>query len=367
MLTIISFILVLGLLILVHELGHFITAIKLGVAVEEFSIGFPPRMFSFTRKGIKYSIGWIPLGGYVKIKGESGDHKEDPHSFSVQPVWKRALIVSAGVVMNFFLAFIFLSFAFYFGLPQAIEKDTPADSYTQHSIVVVEVLEDSPAFMKEIMVGDELIGLNGQPIANSDDLYYKIQDIGEEEIELSINRRGDKQDIKVTPRYNQEQDDWIVGVGMVDTGVIDYGFFQSIWQGLRTTGILIWRIIEAFGLMIHDLVVNKHMAPEFSGPVGVAVITGQMVRMGFVFIIQFIAVLSINLGVINFLPFPALDGGRFIFIALEGITRKKVKPSIENWIHNSGFILLMLLFLVVTFRDVAKYGGGIWESFKNMF
>lgn len=367
MLTIISFILVLGLLILVHELGHFITAIKLGVAVEEFSIGFPPRMFSFTRKGIKYSIGWIPLGGYVKIKGEGGDHTDDPHSFSVQPVWKRAIIISAGVIMNFLLAFVFLSFAFYFGLPQAIEKDMPADSYRHHSIVVAEVLENSEAFDKEIQVGDELIAYNGEPVLNSEDLYNKIQSSAEQQIELTINRRGDKENIVVSPRYSEDQQSWIVGVGMVDTGIIDYGFFESLWQGLKTTGLLIWRIIEAFGQMIYDLIATKHVAPEFSGPVGVAVITGQMVKMGFVFVIQFIAILSINLGVINFLPFPALDGGRFIFLAVEAISRKKVKASVENWIHNSGFILLMLLFLLVTFRDITKYGGGIWQAIKNWF
>ena len=367
MLTVISFILILGLLILVHELGHFITAIKLGVKVEEFGIGFPPKIISIKRNGIVYSINWIPMGGFVKIKGESGEGADDPASFVNQATWKKLVIVSAGVMMNFILAFVLLSFAFYFGLPQAIDKQDKSKPIEYKNVVIADVSSISAAAEAGIEIGDEILAVNDKKFTNSEDIYSEISANKGSEIKLLVVRRGEEKTFNVKARALEEGGAEVLGIGMIDTGIIKYGFFGSIWQGLSTTVIMIWRIIQALYYLLADLLSRGHVSPEFGGPVAVAVVTGQIIKLGWIYVLQFAAVLSINLGVINFFPFPALDGGRALFISIAAITRRKLNEKVEGWIHNSGFIILVSLIVVITFRDFGKYGGQILDYFKNIF
>jgi len=367
MTTIIAFVLILGLLILVHELGHFITAIKTGVDVEEFGIGFPPKMFSIKKGDVVYSINWIPIGGFVKIRGESGGDANDPKSFASQRTWKKSLILSAGVLMNFLLAFVLLSVGFMAGLPQSIDENTPLHKVTNREVMIAEVLKDSPADQAGIEMGDQIISLNGKPYTESEAVYEEVEKNADSEISIIVDRRGDKMEFDVTPEQIEGYEDRLLGISMVDTGVIKYNFFESIWQGLLTTGLLIWRVLEAFGSMIASLFTDGKLAAEVSGPVGVAVITGQIVKMVWLQVLQFTAVLSINLGIINILPFPALDGGRLLFVLAEAVTRKKLSEKVENIIHNSGFLLLIVLLIVVTFRDINRYSSTIMDFFKNLF
>ncbi len=366
MTTIIAFVLILGVLILVHELGHFITARKMGVDVEEFGIGFPPKMFSVKKGDVVYSINWIPIGGFVKIRGESGGDADDPKSFAGQMAWKKSLILSAGVLMNFFLAFVLLSIGFFFGLPQSINQDTPMDRVSDRAVVIAEVLEESPADLVGIEMGDKILTINDQNFLDSDAVYEEVVENIDSEIIILVDRRGEQIEFKVTPAQLEGYDHQLLGISMLDTGVIKYNIFESIWRGLSTTGILIWRVLEAFGLIIASLFTGGELANEVSGPVGVAVITGQVVKMGWLQVLQFAAILSINLGIINILPFPALDGGRLLFILAEAATRKKLSEKIENIIHNSGFILLLVLLVFVTFRDISKYSSNILDFFKNL-
>lgn len=159
----------------------------------------------------------------------------------------------------------------------------------------------------------------------------------------------------------------IIGIGMIDAGVISYGFFESIWQGLRATVLMIGQIFVALYTLLADLITKGHVDAALSGPIGVAVITGQVVKLGWIYILQFAAVLSINLGVVNILPFPALDGGRLLFVIVQKLSRRKLSDRVEAVIHNSGFILLMILFVFITWRDVSKYGQQIWDGIKNIF
>ena len=175
MITFITFVLVLGFLVLVHELGHFITAIKLGVDVEEFGIGFPPKIFSIKRKGIIYSINLVPLGGFVKIKGESGDEdKNDPRSFANQKAWKKSIILSAGVFMNLVSAFVLLSIGFYLGLPQAIDRNIQDKNITYQGVVIMEVMENSSADKSGLEIGDYIISINDKELDQADDVYDSI-------------------------------------------------------------------------------------------------------------------------------------------------------------------------------------------------
>ncbi len=435
MTTIIAFILILGLVILVHELGHFISARKLKVTVEEFAIGFPPRIFGWrvwqekklkvlakteevsvkvddykisdqteviketivdtvkeidkmdivTRRqwfwgnkykkelagdnpSIIYSINLLPIGGFVKIKGESGeDEPDDPNSLNNQPKWKKLIIISSGVAMNFVLAFVLLSAAFYFGLPQAVDKDIVGNKVVDRQVVIAEVARSSPAEEQGLKVGDEIILVNGQSFDNSQAVYESIAKNSKEEITLTVNRSGESKEIKVKPRIMTEGQDPIVGIGMIDTGIIKYGLIGSLWQGLKATGIMIVRIVQALYYLLADLIVHGRVGEEFGGPIAVAVVTGEIVKLGWIYILQFAAVLSINLGVLNFFPFPALDGGYALFTLIEMISRRKLNRKVETWIHNSGFIILIALFVLITFRDLGRYGGQIMTAVRNWF
>lgn len=366
--TVIVFIIILGILILVHELGHFVSAIKLGVDVEEFAIGFPPRIFSWTRKGIRYSLNWIPVGGFVKIKGESGDHIEDPKSFANQPAWKKMIIVSAGVLMNFVLAFVLLSAVFMAGFPQEITDDIKDENIRDKNVVVLELLADAPAQQAGIEVGDKILSVSGQSFTNSEEVYNQLEQSVGQPVDIKILKKdGQIVDYTLEHQVMGEGTKAVVGIGITETGIVDYGFFGSIWQGAKVTVIMIWRIIEALYHLLADLITKGSLAPGFGGPIAVAAVTGQIIQLGFINLVYFAALLSINLGVINFFPFPALDGGRALFIMAEAITRKKLNQKVEAWLHNSGFIILILLLVVITVRDFRTYGGAIWQAVKSWF
>ena len=227
-------------------------------------------------------------------------------------------------------------------------------------------MEESPADLVGIEMGDKILTINDQNFLDSDAVYEEVVENIDSEIIILVDRRGEQIEFKVTPAQLEGYDHQLLGISMLDTGVIKYNIFESIWRGLSTTGILIWRVLEAFGLIIASLFTGGELANEVSGPVGVAVITGQVVKMGWLQVLQFAAILSINLGIINILPFPALDGGRLLFILAEAATRKKLSEKIENIIHNSGFILLLVLLVFVTFRDISKYSSNILDFFKNL-
>lgn len=367
MISIISFVLILGVLVLAHELGHFVTAIKLGVGVEEFGIGFPPRIFSIKHKGIIYSLNLFPLGGFVKIKGENGDGVEDPKSFVNQKAWKKSLILSAGVIMNFILGFVFLSIGFFVGLPQAIDNNTPTDNITERNVVVAEVLVGGPADISGLKLGDKIINIDGQNVVDSEFLYNYIQAHNQQEFNLNILRGKDTLDIKAKPAVFAESKEPILGIAMLDTGIVHYNFLEALWQGLKSTALMTWLILAAFGNLLKDLFTTGHLSPDLSGPVGVAIMSGQVAKLGFIYILNFAAILSLNLAVLNILPIPALDGGRLFFVIIEKIRGKKMGEKFEAILHNSFFILLMLLILVITWHDFVKYGAQMWQGVKNIF
>lgn len=382
-LTIIVFVIILGLLIFVHELGHFISARKLGVRVEEFGFGFPPRMFGVYKDkngkwkkvvGNKelekdqktvYSMNWLPIGGFVKIFGEEGEGSNNPKSFSSKPAWVRGLILSAGVIMNFVLAMVLLTIGFKIGLPQAIEE---GDEARDVKIQIAQVVNDSPAKESGLNVGDEIVTVNGEEFLEIKDLQEEIKSESGSEINIEVKRGDEVVIVKSTPRENPPEDEGALGIALAKTGIVSYPFFQSIWMGITTTFGLVIAILLAFYDIIHNLIVQEPVSAEFAGPVGIAVLTGQVTRMGFVYILQFAAVLSINLGILNILPFPALDGGRILFLIIEKIRGKKISQKVENTVHTAGFFLLILLLVVVTFKDVVKFRDifiGIWDRIIN--
>lgn len=353
MLTFIIFILVLSVLVLVHEFGHFWTAKKMGMAVDEFGIGFPPRAWSIKYKGTTYSINWLPLGGFVKIKGEDGEFRSDPDSFVSKKPWQRFIVLAAGVVMNFLLAVVLLSVGFMVGLPQSVEGIKDAQ-VTDRKLQVIEVLKDSPAQIADLKIGDDLKSLNGTPLSTVADLTERALPLLDQTATLEILRDGQTLTKEVDVKVLKETGKPGIGVGLMATGIVKYGPFRAVWEGLLATIHLTGQMVVGFYEIIKNIVIGKGPGMEVSGPIGIAVMTGEVARLGFAYLIQFTALLSINLAVINFLPFPALDGGRAIFVILEQIRRKPVKQKVEAIFHAAGFALLMLLVVIVTFKDIVR-------------
>lgn len=366
--TIIIFILVLGVLVLVHELGHFVVARRNGVKVEEFGIGFPPRIFKIKRKETIYSLNWLPIGGFVKIKGEQGEDPDDEDSFAHKTLWQRTKIVSAGVIMNMVLAAVIFMIGFIIGIPQAVDEELSLLARVEdEQIQIVSVLEGSPAKEAGIETADMIVDIDGQIFNNLEAVeQYSDKKTGQEVL-VRLKRGDEIVEKTVVPKVMEEGDKGVMGVAIAKTGIVSYPWYYAIWQGAKVTVLMTWRILQAFYELFKNLILHGELGIDVSGPVGIAVISGKVARMGIIYLMQFTAILSINLAIINFLPFPALDGGRVLFYALEKIRGKAISQKVENAMHMTGFALLMLLVLAVTFRDVIKYGGGVVDWVKNIF
>ena len=354
--TIIIFIIVLSVLVLAHEWGHFYAARKRGVRVEEFGIGFPPRLWGIKKGETIYSINWIPLGGFVKLKGEGGEEENDSDSFAHKKIWERSLIISAGVIMNIVLAVLLLGIGYMFGIPQAVDENLPAYAkVSDPRISVVEILDDYPAEEADIKMGDVILSINSQEFSKINEMQEYLADKEGQNLTFKVKRMDEELEKKVTPVRLAGEDIVGIGVGIVESGTVSYPWYLALWQGLITTLLLTKAIIVAFYYLFKNLILGHGLMGEAAGPVGIAVMTGKMAKLGIVHLLQFTAILSINLAILNFLPFPALDGGRFLFLMIEKLRGKPVNQKIENAIHNLGFFLLMALVILVTYQDIMNF------------
>lgn len=367
MITIIIFVAILSLLVFVHELGHFVSAKKSGVRVDEFGFGFPPRIFGVKRGETIYSVNWIPLGGFVKIKGESGEKRTDKDSFGHQSIFHRTIILAAGVIMNVLLAWVLLSFGYVIGLPQVVEDLSPYARVADAKIRVISVLKDSPADKAGFKAGDTVLSIDGATVAEVEQVRGTTEQKKGMEVAVSVKREGNIETVKVVPDYIEQTGRTGIGVALVKTGIVSYPFWLAPIEGLHATWVFSKDIVMAFYGLFRDLFVHKEVTVEFSGPVGIAVMTGEVAKLGFRYLIQFTALLSLNLAMINILPFPALDGGRIVFLIAEALRGRAVSRKIEIVTHNIGFALLMMLVIVVTYRDVVRFGDRIWSAVTSLF
>lgn len=350
--TIIIFIAILGILIFVHEFGHFITAKKNGVKVEEFGFGFPPRIFGIKKGETIYSINLIPLGGFVKAFGEDGAGRDDPQSFASKKVWQRAIILVAGIGMNFLLAIALFSVTNMIGLPTAVAD--PASNAPDIQIQISDVAKDSPAQKAGITIGDIITGINDQKINRVENFQEIVQNNLEKETAITVLRGTQELHFNLIPRANPPKDQGAIGVGLVEIAIVKYSWYQAIWQGIKSAYYLTLMFTVALFNLAKNLILGGHVSGDIAGPVGIAVLTNQVSKLGLVYIINFAAILSLNLAIINAIPFPALDGGRLLFLLIEKIKGSPVSQKIEQAIHMLGFALLILLMIVVTFRDIVR-------------
>jgi regulator of sigma E protease len=400
---IVILILIIGTLVFVHELGHFVVARRNGVKASEFGFGFPPRIvgFQFLREvgiagkkkkifskwriiwggkdgddeneisdlteahekklqgGTIYSLNWFPLGGFVKIKGEDGGNKNDADSFAGKSAWKRIKILAAGVVMNFIFAWFLLSIVFMLGAPEQINSDA-SSSNPKSKIQISEIVAGAPASVMGLKIGDEILKTQ-QNIASEKIVLKNIKEVQDfinankgQEITLEILRGKEKLFLKGTPRIDAPQGQGALGIALAETSLVKYPWFMAIWKGLLAVWDMIVMIFVGLFGLIKMLFAGHGGSADVAGPVGIAILTKEVANLGLVYLIQFAAILSVNLGIVNILPIPALDGGRILFILIEKIKGSPVSQKVEQTFHTLFFALLMLLMLVVTYKDIAR-------------
>ncbi len=355
LLTILLFILLLGLLVLAHEWGHFIVARKLGIRVEEFAFGFPPRLAGITRRGTRYVLNLFPIGGYVKIFGESGESEQNPESFSSRPLWQRLAIIAAGVGMNLVLAWLLFSLGHGLGLPTVLGEGERA---RDERIAIIGVVPASPAARADIQFGDAISAIR---IRNSE---FRIQAIDEvqravgehrgEEIVLVLRRGSQTIERALVPRRDAPEGEGPLGIALARLGVIRSPWWRALWDGAKTTASATAAITSALGRIGRDLFAEGRVPAEVSGPVGIFVFANETRQLGIVYLIELAGILSVNLALLNILPIPALDGGRILFLFIEGVRGVRMNERVEQAIHTVGFALLLALMAAITYRDVVR-------------
>ncbi len=360
--TILLFIIILAALIFVHELGHFIVAKLSGMKVSEFALGFPPRIFSYTYGETKYSLNLIPFGGYVKILGEDGTSAETTpedaaRSFEKRPRILQAAVLVAGITMNLLFAWLLISLGFMVGLPTS-SGNAASGVLSNERITVVGVLPGSPAGKAGLVEGDAIVGLS----SGSDALIPKdvpavqafIAAHGANEIDFRIQRGNEVSDSLVKPELGVVGKSYAVGIAMDVVGTLKLPFFSALWQGASLTVSLIKETAVGLYTFIAQAVTFRADLSQVTGPIGIVSAVGSASRLGFAYLISFAAFISINLAVLNLVPFPALDGGRLLFVAIEAVRRKPMKAQTANAWNAVGFSLLILLMIVVTVHDLFK-------------
>jgi len=367
--SIIIFILILAVLIIVHEYGHFIVAKKWGIRVDEFGIGYPPRAkVLFKRKGTLFTLNWIPFGGFVKIFGE------DPSDLSTKPAetgeslngenkdvaliskskFAQASVMFAGPLFNFIFAWLIILLTLFIGLPTSIDG-VNSKYITDSQMIVLEVLPNSPIEKSGIIVNDILknISFNGEEFNSLKDIILNQSNIGNS-ISVEVVRNKEILQKEILIEEYIIQNNIALGVGFQEVGIYKPPFFKSILESFKISGDMIFRTVKALGSLIIDAFRGRADMSNLTGPVGIVSLVGNASSLGTVYLLIFTALISINLGIINLIPFPALDGGRILFLIIEKIKGSPISPKVSNFLNSVGFLILIILMIVITFRDIIR-------------
>ncbi len=347
--SVILFIVVLAVLILAHEFGHFIVAKKSGMRVDEFGIGFPPRLLKFKRGETLYSINLIPFGGFVKIHGEEGQEKNDPRSFASKSISVRSAVIAAGVIFNIILAWILISAGFMIGMPTSVSSVPAGAQITDKKVVILDVQKNSPAESAGLKSGDRLAGFDSVGAAQK-----FISENKRQEIELKYQRGNENFSAKLIPRLNPPEGQGAIGIMMDDIGVVSVPWYRAVWEGLKLTCQLAIAIAAAIFNFIIDAIKGISGMDQILGPVGIVTVTGTVAKLGLAYVLNFMAILSINLAIINIIPFPALDGGRLLFLLIEKIKGSPISPKVSGIAHGIGLAILLILMLAITYKDILR-------------
>jgi regulator of sigma E protease len=378
--NILIFWVILLVLVVSHEFGHFIVAKLNKIRVDEFSFGFPPKLFGKKIGETTYNFNLLPLGGYVKIYGENVeeadfvevgflDKENTPEkvemaqrSMANKPKYIQAMVLLAGVAMNFLVAWILLSVGFISGLPTSVGAVPKGAIVENQALTITSVLVGSPSEKGGIKVGDKILSLETKTDStkllssnlNAESVQSFVKSHNGEEVNVSLIRGKEPMQLVVIPELSKTSDNAMIGISMDTIGTLKLQVHRAVWEGLKLSGNVFIDTLKGFYNLIHSAVLGKADMSTLTGPVGIVGVVGDAAKFGFIYLLSFTALISINLAVINLIPFPALDGGRLLFLLIEKIKGSRIKPKVANTVNVIGFGLLMLLMAIITFHDIAK-------------
>ncbi len=366
LLTIFVFLVMLSVLVLIHELGHYLVARKFGIKVEEFGFGFPPRVWGKKIGETLYSINLLPIGGFVKLYGEDEAGagkiskgkkvtKDLDRAFFAKPIYQRILVVIAGVTMNFILAVIIVTYLFTTdGIP------TPGTTVT-----LTEISKGSPAETAGLKKGDIIQKIGNTEIKDTQTLVTEARKNLGEELSITVTRSassGQEREtkvIKVTPRKDFPEGEGPMGIAISQSvDIRKYPFPQSLIEGTKQAVKDSWQVVIGFKMVVTEIITRFTVPQGVAGPIGMAQLTGEFVRVGPAAVLALVYTLSLSLAVLNVLPIPALDGGRLLFILIEAVTRKKVNARFEAYAHLVGLVLLLSFLALVSYKDIIRIVAG---------
>ena len=332
--TIIASIIIFGLLIFVHELGHYLAAKRAGIKVLEFALGFGKELVGWEKEGTRYTLRLFPLGGFCRLLGEAAEEKEQEGNFQHKSIPARFAVIAAGPAMNFILAILLfaLMYFFFLGVPQ------------QHTTRIGEVLSGGRADEVGIQGGDIILAVNSVKVQDWSDVVTRINANPEQEILLQFQRDGQRYTVPVTPEGQDGR-----GLIGITPEYKKFSFFPSIFWGFNYT----WFFIKLIFVSIYQMILGVIPA-DVAGPVGIVSVVGEVMQTGISNLLSLAAIISINLGIINLLPIPALDGSRLLFLSLEGIRGKPIDPQKEGFIHFVGFAMLIILMIFISLQDIFR-------------
>lgn len=362
--SILIFLLVLFVLVLVHEWGHFITAKKTGMRVDEFAIGFPPKLFGIKKGETTYNFNILPIGGYVKIFGENVEEGASPEdladagrAFHARPKWAQAVVLLAGITMNILFAWLLFSTTLLVGVPTAVDE---ANATPAAELIVAATLKDTPAD-GVLPVGARIIEVNADSSRLTAPTPRKFSEFvgaaAPNPVAVTYSLDGEENTVSLTPKkglVEGEPDKFIVGTSLALVEERQLGVVGAVVEGFKMTVNGIVSITVGLATLIKQAVVGTADFSAVAGPVGIVGMVGDAASYGITPLLTFTAIISLNLAVINLLPFPALDGGRLVFVIIEAITKRQVPPAWTGWTNLVGFVLLMVLMAAVTFNDISR-------------
>lgn len=353
--TILIFILILFVVVIGHEFGHFIVARWCGVKVEEFGFGLPPKLFGYKPKNsdTEYTFNLIPLGGFVRLFGEEGEFKKDPRSFASKTKLQKIAILAAGVTMNIIIAIIVFTIVGMMG-SIAFVPDNETDRVKDPAVYIVSVAPNSPASEQEINLGDKIISINGNSINNTEALINIINTNKGEEVDIVVERAGEEISKTILARENPPEGQGAMGIGFSLGGLLRLNFGEAFISAITRIGLIFYLTLNTLWQMFIGLFIETQLpaGASFTGPIGIVREVGNAQAMGISYLLMITGMISTSLAFFNILPIPALDGGRIFFILIETIKRSPINKDLESKLHLTGYLILIGLTLFITFRDI---------------